>query len=109
MTKTRTMSTRIGILAKNDPRRGLWRDAECLLWALEHEPVRWSGRHPAAVSLFAISDYGAVERQPDRARAGHVQVQCSSGVPPGTPFADWLRQLDTMIVCEKLSPVMAGP
>ena len=98
------MSTRVGILARNDPRRGLWRDAECLLWALEHEPVRWSGRHPAAVSLFAISDYDAIERQPARARAGHVQVQCPSGVPPGTPFADWLRQLDTMLVCEKLLP-----
>jgi glycosyltransferase involved in cell wall biosynthesis/2-polyprenyl-3-methyl-5-hydroxy-6-metoxy-1,4-benzoquinol methylase len=98
------MSTRIGILAKNDPRRGLWRDAECLLWALEREPVRWSGRHPAAVSLFAISDYDAIERQPDRARASHVQVQCPSSVPPGTPFSDWLRRLDTMIVCEKLLP-----
>jgi glycosyltransferase involved in cell wall biosynthesis/SAM-dependent methyltransferase len=98
------MSTRVGILAKNDPRHGLWRDAECLLWALEHEPVRWCGRRPAAVSLFAISDYHAIERKPDRAHAGHVKTQCPASVSPGTPFANWLHRLDVMIVCEKLLP-----
>ena len=31
-------------------------------------------------------------------------MECPAVVSPGTPFSDWLRQLDVMIVCEKLLP-----
>jgi glycosyltransferase involved in cell wall biosynthesis/SAM-dependent methyltransferase len=98
------MSTRIGILVRNDPRRGLWRDAECLLWALEHKPVRQSGHNPAALSLFPVTDYSLVERRPDHARANDVKLECPAVVPKGTRFFDWLLQLDVLIVCEKLLP-----
>lgn len=100
------MSTRIGILAKNDPRRGIWRYAESIIWALEHDPVRPRGRRPTAISLFAIPDYRALERAPLRGKASLPKTDCPSAVPPGTPFSDWLQDLDVIIVCETLLPTV---
>jgi hypothetical protein len=31
-------------------------------------------------------------------------VECPAVVSPGTPFSDWLRELDVIMVCEKLLP-----
>jgi SAM-dependent methyltransferase len=97
---------RIGILAKNDPRHGIWRYAETILWALEGDPVRSCGRRPRAVSLFATPDYRAIERAPLRSRASPPKADCPSAVAPGTSFVDWLQRLDVMIVCEKLLPAL---
>jgi glycosyltransferase involved in cell wall biosynthesis/SAM-dependent methyltransferase len=97
---------RIGILAKNDPRHGIWRYAETILWALEQDPVRPCGRRPRAVSLFATPDYRTIERAPLRGRASLPKADCPSAVAPGTLFIDWLQHLDIMIVCEKLLPAV---
>lgn len=106
MARSKRAPTRIGILAKNDPRHGIWRYAETILWALEQDPVRPGGRRPASVSLFAIPDYRALERAPLRGRASSPKASCPAAVPPGTPFVDWLHDLDVMIVCEKLLPAV---
>ncbi|MBN1978942.1 MAG: glycosyltransferase [Anaerolineae bacterium] len=100
----RHTSARIGILAKNDPRHGIWRYAETILWALEQDPVRPCGRRPEAVSLFATPDYRIIERAPRRGRASSPKADCPSAVLSGTPFVDWLQNLDVVIVCEKLLP-----
>jgi glycosyltransferase involved in cell wall biosynthesis len=82
------MKKRVGILSVTEPWKGLWRDAETLLWALESGP----GLGP--VSLFPIAGYGEVEYDPEQARA----------TPTGTPLPDWLATLDAVIVCECLMP-----
>jgi glycosyltransferase involved in cell wall biosynthesis/SAM-dependent methyltransferase len=94
--------TRIGILTINDVRRGLWRDTECLLWALQQDPLRRFGRRPATISVFPISDYSLLEREPGTAQAAGTKTVCKAAVPKGTHFLDWLRNIDTLIICEKL-------
>lgn len=96
--------TRIGILTTNDVRRGLWRDAECLLWALQQDPLRRLGRRPEAVSLFPVSNYSLLERQPSEVSADEVKTACQAAVPKGTRFQDWLQEIDVLVVCEKLLP-----
>jgi glycosyltransferase involved in cell wall biosynthesis len=96
--------TRIGILTINNPRRGLWRDAECLLWALDQEPVRRNGYRPAEISLFAIPNYSNLERNPKNVRAAQVKVPCPYAVSPNTNIVDWFNNLDTVIIFEKFLP-----
>src|SRR5690606_25871183 len=67
----------VGILSRNDVRRGLWRDAECLLWALEEPPVRRTGLRPASVSLFAVGAYRTLYHEPITARAVATQAPCA--------------------------------
>lgn len=95
---------RIGLLSINDPRKGLWRDAETVLWALQEKPVRHNGRWPAAVTLFAVSDYRQITRKPAATRAERTRVPCPSAVPPGTTFSDWLSSLDVLVTWEKFLP-----
>jgi len=98
------LGTRVGILTITDPQRGLWRLAECLLWALEDEPVRRGGQIPAKVSIFPIPNYKVVENNPDQAKADSSRSPCSAAVAAGTRLQDWLRNLDVMIVSEKVMP-----
>jgi glycosyltransferase involved in cell wall biosynthesis/SAM-dependent methyltransferase len=94
---------RIGILAVNDPRRGLWRDAECLLWALTDERIR-PLHLPGQVTLFPIDSVRSAERNLAGCRAGRAQVRCAGAVAPGMLLSDWLTRIDTLIVCEDLLP-----
>ena len=94
---------RVGILTINDPRRGLWRDAEALLWALREPPRRHGGRRPALVSLFPLASW-RVDGSPERVHAARVKVPTSEAVAPGTRLTSWLSQLDVLVVDEKLLP-----
>ncbi|MCB0205322.1 MAG: methyltransferase domain-containing protein [Anaerolineae bacterium] len=95
------MGVRVGILALNDPRRGLWRDAEALLWALQAPSLRHGGAEPASVTLFPIARLRQAEQG---AKAEASRVPCNSAVAPGTPLSQWLAELDVLVVCEVLLP-----
>lgn len=101
----------VGILAVADPRKGLWRDAETLVWALEHAPVRRASTTRMDVSVFPVPRLQtAVEPDPRRAVAGTVKRDGSAPeaegavVAPGTSFARWLSGLDVLVACEVWLP-----
>ena len=41
--------------------KGLFRDAECLAWALLRAPVRRAGKVPGAVSVFLTKSYAMLD------------------------------------------------
>jgi hypothetical protein len=52
---------RVGVLVQGPAVKGLFRDAECLVWALARDPVRLNGRAPAALSVFYTSNYAILD------------------------------------------------
>ena len=101
--------------------KGLFRDAECLVWALARDPVRLSGRRPAALSVFYTSHYGMLDMAvgtgvrclEDRVRGkfcasadalnpGDSSIFKEHMVPAGTDVRDWLRTVDVVIVFESV-------
>jgi len=75
---------RVGILSIVNPTKGLWRDTECMLYAL-----------PDGASIFGVARYA------DRVA---VKALHPASVPAGTTLAAWLKTLDVMIVGEALIP-----
>jgi len=74
---------RVGILSIANPAKGLWRDTECMLYAL------------AGASIFGVAAY-----------ADQVAVRSPhpAAVPARTVLSDWLKTIDVMIVGEVLVP-----
>ncbi len=52
---------RVGVLVQGPAVKGLFRDAECLVWALARDPVRLNGRAPSALSVFYTSNYAILD------------------------------------------------
>jgi glycosyltransferase involved in cell wall biosynthesis/SAM-dependent methyltransferase len=114
---------RVGVLTIGDPRKGLWRDAQTLVWALRHPPVRPGGPTDAIeVAVFSVANLQRdVERDPRRAVAGSVRddaagpatpdetalaagATAAAAVPAGTAFHRWVADLDVLIGSEVWMP-----
>ncbi|KAJ1491344.1 hypothetical protein T484DRAFT_1882890 [Baffinella frigidus] len=99
--------------------KGLFRDAECLAWALLRAPVRRAGKVPGAVSVFLTRSYAMLDAALAQAtpcvtdKAGRrfctgaepLSTNDSAllgpiAAPEGTEVAAWLAQLDTLVVFE---------
>jgi len=112
---------RVGVLVQGPSVKGLFRDAECLVWALARDPVRLSGRRPASLSVFYTSHYGMLDMAvgtgvrclEDRKRGqfcasadalnpGDSSIFEDHMVPAGTDVRDWLRTVDVVVVFESV-------
>ena len=93
-------SARIGIVTTDDPHKGLWRDAESLVWALS----RHGDQPPVDVTCFSISERDALERDPDAAVAARCPAHSRAGVSARTPLVDWLDGLSALISVEYMMP-----
>jgi hypothetical protein len=103
-TVRRLAITRVGLLSVTDPRKGLWRDAQSLLWALGSGAWRFCGAGLGAVSLFPVDHYSDVEGRPGDARSQEPAGPMRQAVRPGTALGDWLGNLDVLIALETLLP-----
>jgi glycosyltransferase involved in cell wall biosynthesis/2-polyprenyl-3-methyl-5-hydroxy-6-metoxy-1,4-benzoquinol methylase len=92
---------RVGILSVKDAKRGLWRDMECLVWALDQHSPRRQGACPAELSVFVMSGRSQVGRG---GVAETPKVTCRQAVPRGTRFDDWLDEIDVLVVSEHFLP-----
>jgi glycosyltransferase involved in cell wall biosynthesis len=101
MFRHRGRGLKIGIVTTDDPHKGLWRDAECLGWALEQNAGR---DRRFEVSLFPIPERDTVERDPEGAVAARRPGGAHSCASPGTRFADWLDGLHALVSCEYMMP-----
>jgi hypothetical protein len=115
-------SPRIGVLVQQPAFKGLFRDAECLIWALARDPVRLKGRVPGALSVFYTANYAlldmavgkGVQCLEDRnygrfcATANALNPGDSSSsfqshmVPAGMDVRDWLKTVDVVVVFESM-------
>jgi len=110
---------RIGVLVQGPAVKGLFRDAECLVWALARDPVRLNGRVPAALSVFFTSNYAlldmavgaglqCIEDQTggrfcataDALPADASTIFRENMVAAGTDVREWLKTLDVVVVFE---------
>ena len=117
------VAPRVGVLVQGPAVKGLFRDAECMVWALAREPVRLNGRAPAALSVFFTANYAllddlvgtgkkCMERKygdgssvqfcatADALQDGDSSIFPGHMVPPGTDVRQWLRTIDVLVVFE---------
>jgi hypothetical protein len=112
---------RVGVLVQGPAVKGLFRDAECLVWALARDPVRLNGRAPAALSVFYTANYAMLDSVvgagmqcvEDRARGKFCATADALGpgdssiferhmVAAGTDVREWLKTLDVVVVFESV-------
>lgn len=114
-------SARIGVLVQGPSVKGLFRDAECLVWALARDPVRLNGRRPDALSVFYTSNYAMLDmavgtgvrclEDPARGKfcasanalkPGDSSVFEDHMVAAGTDVREWLQTVDVLVVFESV-------
>ncbi len=89
----------IGILSVNDPRKGLYRDSEILIWALGQANDRFDSQF--AISVFPVA--GADPRLCTQAAtvvAARGEATLPHMVRSGMGFPAWLDSVDVLIICE---------
>ena len=114
-------TARIGVLVQGPSVKGLFRDAECLVWALARDPVRLNGRRPAALSVFYTSHYAMLDMavatgvrciadpargkfcaSADALKPGDSTIFQDHMVAAGTDVREWLRAIDVLVVFESV-------
>lgn len=102
--QTKQHSPSIGLLALTDPTKGLYRDAQNILWALQqpHSPHD-TGVVPK-VSVFPVERLDVLDATWSHYAAPPTPETSESTVPPGTLLADWLGSLDVLVVFETFLP-----
>ena len=81
---------RIGILVQGPLDKGLFRDAECLAWALQRPPVRRAGKVPGALSVFFVRSYAMLDAAlaqvhlPSSSRGCTASAHKAPAAPHGT-------------------------
>lgn len=114
-------TARIGVLVQGPPVKGLFRDAECLVWALARDPVRLNGRRPGALSVFYTSHYAMLDMavatgvrciadptrgkfcaSADALKPGDSTIFQDHMVAAGTDVREWLRAIDVLVVFESV-------
>jgi hypothetical protein len=112
---------RVGVLVQGPAVKGLFRDAECLVWALARDPVRLNGRAPSALSVFYTSNYAILDSVvgagmqcvEDRTRGKFCATADALGpgdsaifehhmVAAGTDVREWLKTVDVVVVFESV-------
>ncbi len=96
--------TRVGLLSLNEPRKGLWRDTQSLVWALRSAAWRFFRARLGAVSLFPVDHYYDAECCPDVACGLNPAVTPRENARHGSALLDWLGNLDVWITLEALLP-----
>jgi len=102
--KIKAKAQHIGILATNKPQKGLFRDAESLLWVFEQSLFLPSGPKPKTVSVFPLERINFLEVNGLKTSSEYPCEGLQSCVEEGTLFEDWLRILDVVIVFETALP-----
>lgn len=86
-----------GILSIDNPAKGLWRDTEALVWALEQSDI--------ASSVFCVSRFPRSHEDVRAAAAQAPPFDCPAA-PAGQLLPEWLREIDLLISCEVFIPVV---
>ena len=101
--------------------QGLFRDAECLVWALARDPVRLNGRTPAELSVFYTANYAMLDMAigqglrcmedtrrgrfcatADGLGPGESPIMQDYMVAAGTDVREWLQAVDVVVVFESV-------
>lgn len=102
--KAYTRETVVGILSVAEPSKGLWRDTETLLWAIEsmEKQCRFGRREQGVVpSVFIFNNYHKeLLENPRVAKCQKAQEYMPGLVKEGTPFNKWIQSLDILIGSE---------
>ena len=89
---------RVGLLTIINPMKGLWRDAECLLWAIRQHHQKFT----VEISVFGVETYDDVESCPQTARARYLRHPAA--IAAHTLFIEWIQFIDVLVVCERMMP-----
>lgn len=89
----------VGIVSVNDPRKGLYRDTEILIWALRQADDRFGARIKISVFPVTGADRG-LRTQAGETKAERGVATLSHMVSSGMQFATWLDGVDVLITCE---------
>ena len=112
---------RVGVLVQGPAVKGLFRDAECLVWALARDPVRLNGRTPAELSVFYTANYAMLDMAigqglrcmedtrrgrfcatADGLGPGESPIMQDYMVAAGTDVREWLQAVDVVVVFESV-------
>ena len=92
-----------GILSIADPGKGLWRDTEILIWALQASGLRWRTGHRQPPSIFCVDRYAQFYgKHAGSVTACSPKIHIPGAVKAGLHFGTWLKGLDAMICSEAL-------
>ncbi len=91
----------VGIISLTDPAKGLWRDTEILIWALQAPNLRRISSIPKSVSVFTVTRFSPeINKSPQKLTACSPKQSLSNAVRAGTKFNDWISNLKVMICNE---------
>ena len=92
---------KVGILALADPGKGLWRDTEILIWALQSSTIRRRNNGSSSISIFTIERYDSrIRNSPENVTSCALKQSNPYVVRMGTQFNNWLEKLDVLICNE---------
>lgn len=91
---------RTGIVSVADPAKGLWRDTQCLLWALGDE----AARDDPEVSVFCCRGFGKLGWDLTRIASVVPPEPIAGAAAPGMELSRWSQNVDRVVLVQA-SPI----